>query len=224
MTNEEVVEIFKKAGAVKEGHFLLTSGKHSGSYWEKFLVLQYPQYTGPLCQAIAEHYRDASVDVVTGPTTGGVILSYEVARYLGTRGIFAERVETPKAATGGRTLINQGSTRDQGSKGGQGSGNAPGPSGRAFRRGFTIAKGERVLVVDDILTTGSSLRDVLAEVRRLGGEVVGVAVLIDRSNGKVDFGVPLFSLHQLFIPTYEPDECPLCTAGVPLNKPGSSEP
>lgn len=192
MTSDEVVEIFKKAGAVKDGHFLLTSGKHSGSYWEKFLVLQYPQHTGLLCQAIAEHYREANVGVVAGPTTGGVILSYEVARYLGTRGIFAERVEKDRA-------------------------------GRAFRRGFSIAPGERVLVVDDILTTGSSVREVLAEVQRLGGEVVGVAVLIDRSNGRVDFGVPLFSLHQLFIPTFDPNDCPLCNAGVPLNKPGSSE-
>lgn len=192
MTSDEVVEIFKKAGAVKEGHFLLTSGKHSDSYWEKFLVLQYPQYTGPLCQAIAEHYREAKVQVVAGPTTGGVILSHEVARYLGTRGIFAERVEKEAA-------------------------------GRTFRRGFSISRGERVLVVDDILTTGSSVRDVLAETRRLGGEVVGVAVLIDRSNGKVDFGVPLFSLHQLFIPAYEPWDCPLCQASIPLNKPGSSE-
>jgi orotate phosphoribosyltransferase len=193
MTGEEVVEIFRKAGGVKEGHFVLTSGKHSGQYWEKFQVLQYPEYTEQLCRAIADHFRPQNVEVVAGPTTGGVILAYEVARQLGTRGIFAERCE-----------------------------DEAGRSGRAFRRGFSIRPGERVLVVDDILTTGGSVKDVVEEVKRLGANLLGVAVLIDRSGGKVDFGVPLFSLYQLSIPTWEPADCPLCQAGQPLTKPGSS--
>ena len=184
------MDLFRRAGAVLEGHFLLTSGLHSGSYLEKFLVLQWPQYTEQLCAMLAEHYRGRGVEVVAGPTTGGVILAYDVARHLGVRGIFAERTE----------------------------------DGRAFRRGFGIRPGERVLVVDDVLTTGGSVREVVAEVRRLGGEVVGVGVLVDRGREPVDFGAPLFSLLQLSIPTYPPAQCPLCAAGVALVRPGTGEP
>lgn len=183
------MDLFREAGAVLEGHFLLTSGLHSGRYLEKFLVLQWPKYTEQLCAMLAEHYRGSAVEVVAGPTTGGVILAYDVARHLGVRGIFAERAE----------------------------------GGRAFRRGFGIRPGERVLVVDDVLTTGGSVREVVAEVRRLGSDVVGVGVLVDRSGGRVEFGTPLFSLLQLAIPTYPPAECPLCAQGIPLTKPGSGE-
>jgi orotate phosphoribosyltransferase len=118
-------------------------------------------------------------------TTGGIIISYEVARHLGLRSIFAES-------------------------------NQDGTSGRSFLRGFEIAPGERVLVVDDVLTTGGSVRDVLDAVRSLGGEVIGVAVLVDRSAGRVDFGTPFFTCLQLDLPTYAADACPLCDAGVPL--------
>jgi orotate phosphoribosyltransferase len=188
-TAHTTIALFREAGAFLEGHFLLTSGRHSGSYLEKFLVLQWPKYTEQLCRMIAAQYRRKGVQVVAGPTTGGVVLAYGVARHLGVRGIFAERSE----------------------------------DGRAFRRGFTINPGERVLVVDDVLTTGGSLREVVDEVRRLGGEIVGVAVLVDRSSGAVDFGVPYSSLLHLEIPTYAPEECPLCAKDVPLSKPGSSE-
>lgn len=184
----EIEKIFREAGAVLRGHFLLTSGMHSGIYLEKFQVLQYPKYTEKLCQMLARHFSDFNVQVVAGPTTGGVIIAYEVARQLGVRGIFAERED----------------------------------KGRAFRRGFSIAAGERVLVVDDVLTTGGSIREVIAEARRHGGEVVGVGVLVDRSGGKADFGVPLFSCYQLSIPSYTPEECPLCRSGVVLTKPGGA--
>ncbi len=183
-----VEEIFRRAGAMLEGHFLLTSGRHSARYLEKFLVLQWPQYTGLLCQQIADQFRSAGISVVAGPTTGGIIVAYEVARQLGVRGLFAERT----------------------------------PEGRAFRRGFQIAPGERVLVVDDILTTGGSVREVVAAVRRSGGEPVAVAVLVDRSDGQHGLDVPVFALGRLSIPTYAPEECPLCRAGVPLVKPGGS--
>ncbi|MBI2860861.1 MAG: orotate phosphoribosyltransferase [Chloroflexi bacterium] len=181
-------QIFVRAGARLDGHFLLTSGLHSPVYWEKFRVLQFPEYTGQLCRLIAEHFRDQDVQVVAGPTTGGIILAFEVARQMGVRGIFAEREG----------------------------------EGRAFRRGLTLSPGERVLVVDDILTTGGSIREVLAAVAGRGGHAVGIGVLVDRSEGSVDFGVPLFSCYRSPSTAYRPDQCPLCAAGTPLVKPGSS--
>jgi orotate phosphoribosyltransferase len=182
LSEEEVLDLFRESGAFKEGHFALTSGRHSGAYVEKFQVLQYPIYTEKLCGLIVARFRDAAVELVAGPTTGGVILSFEVARQLKVRGIFAESVD----------------------------------SGRRFRRGFVVNPGERVLVVDDVLTTGGSIRDVLEAVRVAGGVPVGVAVLVDRTGGKVDFGLPFFACLELVVPSYEPSQCPLCRVGIPL--------
>ncbi len=179
--------MFREAGAVVEGHFLLTSGLHSPVYWEKFRVLEQPRYTERLCAMIADHFRPLDVQLVAGPTTGGVIISYEVARQMGLRSIFAER-----------------------------EGNS-----RVFRRGFEIGRGERVLVVDDVLTTGGSVLEVIREVDRRGGRLVGVGVLVDRSGGTADFGAPLFSCYRTSVPSYRPEDCPLCRAGKPLSKPGS---
>jgi len=181
-------DIFQKAGALLQGHFLLTSGLHSPAYWEKFRILQFPSYTEQLCRMIADHFRRQNVQVVAGPTTGGIILAFEVARHLGVRGIFAEK---------------------EGEE-------------RSFRRGFNIDPGERVLIVDDILTTGSSIQEVIAAVNKLDGNIVGIGVLVDRSGQALDFGYPLFSCHRAATVTYRPEECPLCAAGVPLVKPGSS--
>ena len=185
---DNVEELFEKSGAVLKGHFLLTSGRHSPVYWEKFQVLQFPEYTKILCGMIADNFRCDSIHVVAGPTTGGVILAYETARQLGVRGIFAE-------------------------KDGQ---------GRAFRRGFTINPGERVLLVDDILTTGGSIRETMSAITKLGGIIAGIGVLVDRSDQPVDFGVPLFSCVRSVTTAYAPESCPLCAANVPLVKPGSS--
>jgi orotate phosphoribosyltransferase len=182
--------IFKKSGAILEGHFLLTSGLHSPIYWEKFRVLQFPKYTRRLCRLISEHFKKEKIDVVAGPTTGGIILAYEVAGQLGVRGIFAEK---------------------------------EGAYQRVFKRGFSIKPGERVLIVDDILTTGKSIREVLSLVKEQGGEAIGIGVLVDRSEKKHDFGVPLFSCLRSITPAYEPQDCPLCAAGVPLIKPGGSQ-
>jgi orotate phosphoribosyltransferase len=185
---QDVENIFRESGALLEGHFLLSSGQHSPAYWEKFRILQYPHYTEMLCRRIAEHFRSLSLDLVAGPTVGGIILAYEVARQLGLRGIFAEREDTR----------------------------------RAFRRGFNVAPGERVLVVDDVLTTGGSIKEVIEAVRELGGVLVGIGVLVDRSTSGMNFGAPLFSCHKVQVPTYQPSSCPLCAKGIPLIKPGST--
>ena len=182
--------IFQQSGAILKGHFLLASGLHSPIYWEKFKVLQSPSYTEQLCRMITTHFQKQNIQVVAGPTTGGIILAFETARQLGVRGIFAEREGTTE---------------------------------RAFRRGFSINPGERVLIVDDILTTGSSIRQVMAAVTKQGGKVIGIGVLVDRSEQGVEFGVPLFSCLRSITPTYTPQDCPLCAAHIPLVKPGSSQ-
>jgi orotate phosphoribosyltransferase len=183
--------MFEKSGALLKGHFLLTSGLHSPVYWEKALVIQYPEYTEKLCRMIADHYRKSGATVVAGPTTPGIILSYVTARHLGVRGIFAERDDSG--------------------------------SGRVFRRGFTIAPGEKVLVVDDVMTSGGSVNEVIAAVKKLQGQVVGVGVLVLRSSKEPDFGVPFYACHRTGVITYPASSCPLCAAGVPLVKPGSSK-
>jgi orotate phosphoribosyltransferase len=198
--------IFREAGAFREGHFLLKSGRHGEAYVEKFQVLQDPAATGELCGLWAARMRardgSAQVDLVAGPTTGGVILAFETARQLGVRAIFAEEVRA-----------DDGTVR------------------REFRRGFRIEPGERVLLVDDILTTGGSLLAMLPAVEAAGGEIVECAVLVDRSGGKATLSSPgsgrtysLRSLWQLDLPTYEPgpDTCPRCADGTPLHAPGST--
>lgn len=180
---QDAEQLLRDAGALLQGHFQLASGKHSALYVEKFRLLERPAQTEALCRMIAEWSRPLSPGLVAGPTTGGIIISYEVARLLGVRGIFAESAE------GG---------------------------GREFRRGFTVGQGERVLVVDDVVTTGGSVRDVLDAVRALGGEVAGVAVLIDRTGGKAGFGTPFFACLTLDLPSYEVGMCPLCSDNVPL--------
>jgi len=181
-------EIFEKAGAVLKGHFLLASGLHSPVYWEKMRVLQFPDYTEQLCRMIADHFRNQDIQLVAGPTTGGTILAFEVAKQLGIRAAFAE-----KEADDSRT----------------------------FRRGASIESGERILIVDDILTKGGSVRAVMKAVAEEGGELVGIGVLVDRSEQAIDFGVPLFSCYRPTPPpTYTPENCPLCADKVPLVKPG----
>ena len=198
--------LFRSSGALRDGHFLLKSGRHGDRYLEKFQVLQYPAVVTELCGFIAEQARDAAgavlVDVVCGPTTGGVILAFEVARQLGVRGIFAEEV-----------------------------GDADGSTRREFRRGFRIASGERVLLVDDILTTGGSLLAMLPAIEGAGGQLQLAAVLVDRSGGLTQVTSPATgaryraeALWSLDIPTFEPGSvrCPGCAAGVAIEVPGAS--
>jgi orotate phosphoribosyltransferase len=183
MAEDAAVALLRQSGALMDGHFLLTSGRHSPAYVEKFRLLERPEYTEPLCRLIAERFREDSPELVAAPTTGGIIMSYEIARLLGLRGIFAEKDE----------------------------------GGRSFGRGFQIRPGERTLVVDDVLTTGGSIVDVIEAVRRSGGEPIGVGVLVDRSAGRTDFqGLPFFACATLDLPSHEAAACPLCEAGTPL--------
>jgi orotate phosphoribosyltransferase len=200
-------ELFRASGALRDGHFELKSGRHGNAYVEKFAVLSLPAATSELCGFWAASHRVADgtsrVDLVAGPTTGGVILAFETGRQLGVRAIFAEEV---RAADG--------STR------------------RAFRRGFRITPGERVLLVDDILTTGGSLLAMLPAVEAMGGEIVECLVLVDRSGGGTNTltspttgrTYPLRSLWRLDLPTFDagPETCPRCADGAPLQTPGSS--
>ena len=179
MTEKEVEDLLIETSAIMEGHFLLTSGLHSPRYVEKFNVLQKPVYTEKLCRAMAEKFKDANIETVVGPVTGGILLAHETGKALGTRAIFTER-ENGKMT---------------------------------FRRGFTLHEGERVLIVEDIVTTGGSIREVIDVVKEHGGIPVAVSMLVDRSGGKATFGdVPSTALLHMDVKTYQPDECPLCKA------------
>jgi orotate phosphoribosyltransferase len=187
----EVEELFRASGALLDGHFVLSSGRHSPRYLEKFAVLQWPKRTERLCAAIVERVRGLDAQTVAGPTTGGIILAHEVGRQLEVRAVYAERSETG--------------------------------TGRVFRRGFHVAAGERVLVVDDVMSTGGSVDETIAAVRAAGATVVGVAVLVDRSGGTAHTsGVPRFALWEISIESYAPSECPQCAAGEPVRKPGTT--
>jgi len=190
ITQNEVLEIFRSSGALLDGHFLLASGYHSASYLEKFLVLQYPHHVERLCKELAEPFASQNIDVVLGPTTGGMLMAYEIGKYIGKRALYAERAEDGK--------------------------------GRELRRGFRIDKGERVLVVDDILTTGGSVNETIKLVTDAEAELVGVAVLADRSGGSVDFGVPLHALVSIALEKFPPHAIPDWLAAIPLTERGSS--
>jgi len=184
---EAILETFREAGALLEGHFLLSSGLHSPKYLQCALVLQDPARAERLCGRLARAFADDRVETVVSPAMGGILVAYELARALGATAIFAEREE-------GRMCL---------------------------RRGFRIEPGRRVLLAEDVVTTGGSLREVLALVREAGAEVVGVAALVDRTSGRdPGFGMPLTALVQLDVPTHTPEECPLCQKGVPVVSPG----
>ena len=189
MTEAEVKELLIKTGAIMDGHFLLTSGLHSPHYVEKFNVLQQPKYTQQLCEAMAEKFKNANIETVVGPVTGGILLAHETGKALGTRAIFTERVDGKMT----------------------------------FRRGFSLHEGERVLIVEDIVTTGGSIKEVIEVVKAHGGVPVAVSMLVDRSGGKADFGeVPCTALLHMDVETYQPEECPLCKQGIEMTKRGST--
>ena len=180
---EQALDALREVGAVLEGHFQYASGRHGPLYVEKFRLLERPEATAQLCAQIAEHFADHRIELVVGPTTGGILLAHETARALGTPMFFAERGER---------------------------------GGRVFERGFTFQPGQRTLIVDDVLTTGGSVHDTIDAVREAGGEPVGVGVVVDRTNGATEFGLPFFACIALEVPSHPPTECPLCTSNIPL--------
>jgi orotate phosphoribosyltransferase len=197
MTETEILNIFKKSGALLTGHFLLTSGRHSDRYFQCAKVLQYPEYTEVLCKMIADNFRKTEIDTVIAPAMGGLVVGQEVARQLNKRFIFAER-EDKKLS---------------------------------IRRGFTLDENEKVLVCEDVVTTGGSVFEVIDIVKSNNAKVVGVGFIVDRSNGKVNFGLsrqdgvvtdlPQISTLKMEVVSYLPDECPLCREDIELVKPGS---
>jgi len=191
MTDDEVLAEFRAADALLEGHFILSSGRHSPVFLQKMRVFQYPDRTERVCRALAAKITDrfGQIDLIVSPAMGGILPGYETARALGCPAVFVEREE--------------GEFR--------------------LRRGFRIPEGARVVMVEDIVTTGLSSRECIAAIRRYSGNLLGAACLIDRSNGRADIGVPLVSLVQLDVPDYAADDLPPELAAIPAEKPGSRD-
>lgn len=180
-------QLLEESGAILRGHFLLTSGRHSDVYFEKFRVLEQPAVLSALSAEIAQHFQDAQIDLVAGPTTGGIIIAFEVARQLGARAIYVE---------------SEGGTK-------------------ALRRGATVPAGSRVLVVDDVLTTGLSVDETCRVIQEAGGNVVGVGVLIDRSGEAYRAPAPLYASYRVEAVSYAADQVPDWLAAIPITKPGT---
>ncbi len=188
MTESEILKIFESTGALLNGHFLLTSGRHSDRYFQCAKVLQYPEYTSQVCSVLSEFFSQFEIDTVIAPAMGGIIVGYEVARQLGKRSIFTERENNIMT----------------------------------LRRGFSLSENEKVLVCEDVVTTGGSVFEVIEIVKSFKAKVIGVASIVDRSNGKVDFGFPFISSLKLDVISFTADECPLCKENkIALVKPGS---
>ena len=185
--SEDVIQEFKKSGALLEGHFVLTSGLHSSVYLQCALVLQQPEAAENFGGAIAKQFQGEAIQVVASPAIGGIVIGHEVARALGVRFIWTER------ENGKMTL----------------------------RRGFSVVPGERVLVVEDVVTTGGSTRETIDALRALGADVVGAASIIDRSSGSADVGVRRIALATLKVPSIDPALCEACARGDVAVKPGS---
>lgn len=185
----DIRSLLEESGAVLKGHFLLTSGRHSDVYFEKFRVLEQPRVLSALCAEIAAAHRGSGVQVVAGPTTGGIIIAFEVARQMGLPALYVEQEEGRKA----------------------------------LRRGGKVPHKAKVLVVDDVLTTGLSVRETIEAVERAGGTVGAVAVLIDRASEQLDFGRPFFAAYKVEATSYAADEVPAWLAAIPISKPGSRQ-
>lgn len=187
LNEKQILEIFHKTGALLEGHFLLTSGRHSNVYFQCAKVLQYPEYTTKLCEIIFNYFKDFEIDTVIAPAIGGIIVGQETARQLNKRFIFAERED----------------------------------KNLTLRRGFSIEPGEKVLVCEDVVTTGGSVFEVIDIVKKNNAEVVGVGLIVDRSGGKAGFEYPVISTLKMKAQSFLPEECELCKKNIPLIKPGS---
>ena len=187
MDNKEYLNIFRKTGALMEGHFVLTSGRHSRSYFQCAKVLQYPQYLNLFSKIISDHFKTFDVNSVISPAVGGIVIGTRVGGDLDKRTIFAEREN-------GEMVL---------------------------RRGFSISPGEKVLVVEDVITTGGSVKEVMQVVEELGGQVVGVGIIVDRSNGNIILHDNQFSIVKLEVESFAENEIPEDLAKMPIQKPGS---
>lgn len=187
LSEGEILKIFEDTDALLNGHFLLTSGRHSKEYFQCAKVLQYPEYAKQLCSIIAKHFSDAEIDTIISPAIGGLVVGQEVARQLNKKFIFAERDN--KKLT--------------------------------LRRGFVLREGEKVLVCEDVVTTGGSVFETIEIVNSYNADVAGVGFIVDRSNGKIDFGYPQINVVKLNVKSFQPDECPYCLKGQELIEPGS---
>lgn len=187
-TRDDLLDLFRKSGALLEGHFRLSSGLHSPGYMQSALVLQDPRSAEALGRAIGERVRALRPTVVLSPALGGVVIGHEVGRALGVRAIFAERQDAQLT----------------------------------LRRGFILSESDRVLVIEDVITTGKSTRETIQVARAAGAQVVGAASIVDRrAEPGATLDVPYVALLQIELPTFEPDTCPLCAQGLPVVKPGS---
>jgi orotate phosphoribosyltransferase len=187
LSSSDILQIFKDTGALLNGHFKLTSGLHSGTYFQCAQVLQYPWEAEKICSLIAAHYKNTKIDLVASPAIGGIVIGYEVARLLQVRSIFTERKN----------------------------------GNMSLRRGFQIKKGEKILIVEDVTTTGGSVKEVMELMKQNQADIAGVASMVDRSGGKAEFNVPFYCTFEMEVTNYAPEDCPLCKKGIPINKPGS---
>lgn len=187
MEHKAVIETLRECGSLLEGHFLLTSGKHSDRYCQCAKLLQHPDKAASVVELITDQVKDLGATVVVGPAMGGIVVAYELARQLGVRGIFTERVEEQMT----------------------------------LRRGFELAPGEKVLLSEDVVTTGKSTMEVVKLVEDMGAQVIGLCCLVDRRAPGVELPLPLYSATTLTVQTFEATDCPLCRQDLPLEKPGS---
>ena len=187
MNQDQMIELFKKSNALLTGHFKLTSGRHSDVYYEKFTLLKQPALCTKICEQMATNLADSGATTIVGPTTGGIIIAYDVARYMGIESIYAEA----------------------------------GEDRRVFKRGFSLDKGQKVAIVDDVLTTGRSIFEVIDLVKSYDADIVGINLMLDRSNGAVKFDYPFQALATVEANSWEPQECPLCAKGMELTQRGS---
>ena len=184
---DKYINIFKKTGALLEGHFVLTSGRHSATYFQCAKVLQYPEHLSHFAEMIVNHFKNTEIDTVISPAVGGIVIGTEVGRQLGVKTIFAER------QAGEMTM----------------------------RRGFDISENEKILVVEDVITTGGSVKEVMNVVKEHGGVIVGVGVVVDRSNGKADLHENQFSVTEQEAVSYHPGDVPEELSRITIEKPGS---
>ncbi|MDF1544106.1 MAG: orotate phosphoribosyltransferase [bacterium] len=190
MNQSEIIQLFESSNALLRGHFKLTSGRHSDVYYEKFTLLKQPAICTRICEQMANDFRDFGAETIVGPTTGGIIIAYDVGRYLQLPSIYAE-------------------------PGGEGE------TPRVFKRGFSLEKGQKVVIVDDVLTTGRSIFEVINLVNSYGANIVGIGLMLDRSNGAVKFDYPFKALATVEAQSWEPEHCPLCADNLELTQRGS---